>query len=249
MTRQSLNIVGLANARDLGGLERGDGTTTPEGVFLRSEALDRVTADGWDDLRRRGVATVIDLRRPDERTLGAPSDMDVVAVDLDGDERDFWAPLESDGRWGTPLYYLAHLEELSHRMRAVLDAIAEAREGAILFHCGAGWDRTGFVSAVLLRAIDVTAEAAAADYLLSFENAEEMAALHGRSSRVRERLGTLSRHGHTPESAFGSVYGGIDLDAWFARAGVTSATVTAIRTWRGRVERQSSATHVLHSEL
>lgn len=235
MSQRSLNIAGLANARDLGGLERRDGTATPFGVFLRSEALDLVTEAGWDDLRARGVATVIDLRRPDERTVDTPDDIDLVAIDLDGDERSFWEPLEEDGRWGTPLYYPSHLAELPHRMHSALEVIAQARPGAVLFHCAAGWDRTGFVTALLLRVLDVTVEAASADYALSFENAAGMNAIRKRSSDAEGRRELLARHGHTPESAFASVYEELALEQWFAGAGVSPQTCDAIRTWRGAV--------------
>lgn len=231
--RPALPIGGLANARDLGGLERRDGTTTPAGVFYRSESLEHVTEDGWDTIRELGVATVVDLRRPVERTACVPEDIDLVAVDLDGDHPEFWAPLEEEGTWGTPLYYPAHLAELPHRMRGVLDAIARARTGAVLFHCAAGWDRTGFVSAVLLSALDVTVEAAAADYLTSFRNADAMATLHGHTSQVDVRIAVLARRGHTPDSGFRAVYEGIDLAEWFALAEVEPATRDAITTWRG----------------
>ncbi|GAA1464543.1 tyrosine-protein phosphatase [Microbacterium thalassium] len=234
MTPLRLDIAGLANARDLGGLDRADGTTTPTGVFFRSEALDHVDDGGWARLRARGVATVIDLRRPEERTDDVPPDLDRITVDLDGGmNRRFWEPIEADGRWGTPLYYLDHLAQLPERMRSVLDAIASARDGAVLFHCGAGWDRTGFVSAVLLRALGVTTEAATADYLESFANAEAMEALRGRSSHVAERMAVLERFGHTPASAFVSIYEGIDVDAWFAAAEVADPARAAVRTWRG----------------
>ncbi|WES64194.1 tyrosine-protein phosphatase [Microbacter sp. GSS18] len=235
MALRHLDVDGLANARDLGGLARTGGATTPTGVFFRSEALDRVTDDGWAALCALGVTTVVDLRRPEERTAAVPDGIDRVVVDLDGTDRGFWDPLEADGRWGTPLYYLDHLERMPGRMRAVLDALVAAREGAVLFHCGAGWDRTGFVSAVLLRALDVTTEAAAADYLASFGNAEAMESLRGSSSHVTERLAVLERHGHTPESAFTAVYEGIDLDAWFAAADVSAAARAGVRTWRGAV--------------
>lgn len=228
-------IAGLANARDLGGLRRADGSTTPSGVFIRAEMLDRVTADGWDVLRGRGVRTVIDLRRPAERTRTVPDDIRLVGVDLDGDERDFWGPFEADGRWGTPLYYLAHMHELPHRLNGVLDAIAAAEDGVVLFHCGAGWDRTGLVAAVLLRTLDVTTDIATEDYLMSFANAGAMAALHNRSFDVGERIDVLARNGHTPESAFRGMYDELDLDAWFASTGVSASTRHAIRTWRGSV--------------
>ncbi|WP_120005318.1 tyrosine-protein phosphatase [Nesterenkonia muleiensis] len=226
-------IDGLANARDLGGLNRADGSRTPPGVFIRAETLDRVTPSGWERLSAYGVRTVIDLRRPHERTGEIPDDVQHVNVDLDGDDQAFWAPLEADGRWGTPLYYLPHLDELPHRLTEVLRAIAAADEGAVLFHCGAGWDRTGLVAAVLLRALDVTEDAAVADYLASFSNAEAMATLHQRSFEAEERREVLARFGHTAETAFRAAYQNLDLDEWFGRTDIDPATRLAVTTWRG----------------
>lgn len=236
----ALVIPGLANARDLGGLQRHGGGTTPSGVFIRSDAPDLVPSDGWDRLRERGVATVIDLRRPEERTPGVPDDIDLVAVDLDGEERAFWEPLEADGRWGTPLYYVPHLTDLPHRMAAVLQAIAGARPGGILFHCAAGWDRTGLVTAMLLRALDVTTEAARADYVTSFANAPAMETLRSRSQHADERIEVMTRFGHTPESAFAAAYEAIDLDAWSRAADLDATTLDAIRTWRSSAPQPTS---------
>lgn len=229
----TLRIAGLANARDLGGLLRADGTKTPSGVFVRAERLDLVDASGWDELQAAGVRTIIDLRRPDEHSGDVPSSITRTRVDLDGDDVEFWAAYEADGRWGTPLYYLDHLRELPERLGDVLTAIATADDGAILFHCSAGWDRTGLVSAVLLRALDVTTEAAVADYLASFGNAGEMEILHGRSFEVAERHEILRRFGHTPDSAFRDMYEHLDLDAWFRAADVDRSTRAVIETWRG----------------
>lgn len=229
-----LEIDGLANARDLGGLERSHGPSTPAGVLIRAEVLDRITEAGWNRLRAYGVRTVIDLRRPSERTDSVPSDIASRHIDLDGDERHFWQSREQDGQWGTPLYYVDHVTELPHRLAGALDEIARARTGGILFHCGAGWDRTGLLAAVLLKAVGVTEDAATRDYLSSFANAEGMTRLHGRSFDVDERLTVLGRLGHTPESAFRAVYRRLDIDAWLA-AHLDADTASAIRTWRGSV--------------
>ncbi|MDN3497510.1 tyrosine-protein phosphatase [Planococcus sp. APC 4015] len=234
--RTALSVDGLANARDLGGLERHDGSLTPAGVFIRAEVLDLLNDSGWAALRDHGVRTVIDLRRPDEAAGASPDDMLLVRVDLDGDERDFWAPFEADGRWGTPLYYVAHLEELPHRLAHVLQAIASAPEGTVLFHCGAGWDRTGLVAAVLLKAVGVTEDAAVEDYLASFANADAMTALHGRSFDVDKRLGVLAAFGHTPDSAFRDMYRRLDVSEWLRHAGVDEDAARPILTWRGRVD-------------
>ncbi|MGM1017197.1 MAG: tyrosine-protein phosphatase [Actinomycetota bacterium] len=230
----ALRIDGLVNVRDLGGLDRTDGTVTPTGVFVRSERLDRIESDGWRELHAYGVRTVIDLRRPDERTGQVPAMMTHVHVDLDGgDERDFWATYEADGRWATPLYYLDHLQALPHRLASVLNAAATADEGGLLFHCSAGWDRTGLVAAVLLRALDVTADAAVADYLLSFTNADAMASLHERSFDVEERQQILEGFGHTAESAFRDMYLNLNVEEWLTDSGIEPQTRVAIETWRG----------------
>lgn len=233
--QRSIEARGLANARDLGGLGRDDGSTTPTGVFLRAETLDRVETSGWDTLRALGVRTIIDLRRPDEVGYGVPSDIDLVRVDLDGDEREFWDPLEKDGRWGTPLYYTAHVRELPHRLHEVLRAITAAQDGAVLFHCAAGWDRTGLVAAFLLKALGATADAATEDYLASFANSGRMAALHERSFEVDERLAVLARFGHTPDSAFRSMYDELDVDEWLREVQAAPRTCHTVRTWRGSV--------------
>ncbi|KQQ67271.1 tyrosine-protein phosphatase [Microbacterium sp. Leaf320] len=235
MSHPPLDIPGLANARDLGGLPRRDGSVTPHGVFVRSDAPDLVPSEGWDRLRARGIATVLDLRRPEERTPGVPDDIDLITVDLDGDERAFWEPLEADGRWGTPLYYVPHLTDLPHRMAGVLQAIAAARPGGILFHCAAGWDRTGLVTMMLLRAIDVTTDAARRDYATSFANAAAMETLRSRSQHAAERRAVLTSFGHTPESAFADAYESLDLDDWSRSAGLAPDALLALRTWRSSV--------------
>lgn len=234
----ALLVDGLANARDLGGLERNDGSVTPTRVFVRAEALDRLSDAGWDALRAHGVRTVIDLRRPAEASGTVPADLIVRRVDLDGDEQEFWEPFEEDGRWGTPLYYGAHLKELPHRLAGVLRAIASAPAGGVLFHCGAGWDRTGLVAAVLLKAVGATEEAALDDYLASFTNADAMSVLHGRSFDVEERHAVLGRFDHTAETAFREMYRELelDLDEWL-RTHLDAETARAITTWRGTAKR------------
>ena len=118
----------------------------------------------------------------------------------------------------------------------MLKAIANADEGAVLFHCGAGWDRTGLVVAVLLKALDVTSDAAVDDYLASFENADEMAVLHGRSFDVEKRHEILGRFGHSAESAYRSMYDELDLEEWYRRARSVAARRYSARLVTPRVQ-------------
>src|SRR6185436_14450338 len=65
---RDLDWDGCVNARDLGGLPTVDGGITRRGVLVRSEAVERLSADGWRALRDHGVRTIIDLREDDERS-------------------------------------------------------------------------------------------------------------------------------------------------------------------------------------
>src|ERR1022692_4771304 len=114
-----LDIDGLVNARDLGGLRRTTGGVTPRGVFYRSENVDLVTPAGWDQVRAEGIRTVVDLRQPGERgrdTNGRPGWLTTVETDLDGlENQDFWRHSWDNGLVGTALYFLPHLRSMPER--------------------------------------------------------------------------------------------------------------------------------------
>jgi protein tyrosine/serine phosphatase len=61
------------------------------------------------------------------------------------------------------------LDHYPDAMADVFRAIAIAQPGGIVIHCHGGTDRTGIVSALLLRLAGVPAETIAADYALSQE--------------------------------------------------------------------------------
>ena len=56
------------------------------------------------------------------------------------------------------------LEQVRPQLCAVLQVIAAASAGPLLFHCVAGKDRTGLIAALLLALADVKPESIAADY-------------------------------------------------------------------------------------
>jgi protein-tyrosine phosphatase len=162
-----LPIEGTFNIRDLGGYSAGEATTLWR-RFLRADGLHRLTEAGRDRLVGEGVRTVIDLRRPAE-TEAQPN------------------PFASDGRvrYSTvslfenlaPTYgpqidtlhslYVRALEERAETIAMILTLIAEAEDGAVLFHCTAGKDRTGLIAALLLGNAGVREDQIIADYALT----------------------------------------------------------------------------------
>jgi protein-tyrosine phosphatase len=189
---RDLHWDGCVNARDLGGLPTLDGRVTRRGALIRSEAVDRLSPEGWRALREYGVRTIIDLREEDELT--EPGDgFETIHIPLDRIAEDpvFWDDWMHGPQFGTPLYYGPFLERFPERIEQVLDAIEQAPPGGVLFHCVGGRDRTGMVAIAALAAAGVTPDAIADDYARGAERAhthdpayEEFLAERGTSARA-----------------------------------------------------------------
>jgi protein tyrosine/serine phosphatase len=237
--RRVLEVDGLVNARDLGGLPLTCGGTTPRGVFFRSENLDAITPNGWRQLRDAGIRTVVDLRQPGERERDhqpRPEWLVTTHVDLDGLENtDFWAGYWDNGLVGTALYFLPHLAAMPERTGTVLTALAEATDGGVLFHCMGGRDRTGMVSMVLLSIAGVEAEAIVDDYLETVRLGDIRAASANRNNDEARIDELLAGHGTTTEQAFRDALAGLDLTTLLSAAGVSGRSQQVLRTWRGRL--------------
>lgn len=155
------------NARDLGGLATEAGKTTRWQALMRSDIVNRLTEEGRQALLDYGVRTIIDLRSPletaEEPSLLA-SDGGVSYLNLPLEKyyphvRALISQAETRGE-----VYAIILDHYPDAVTAVLQAIIEAEPGGILIHCQAGKDRTGIVSALLLRLVGVPVETVVADY-------------------------------------------------------------------------------------
>jgi protein-tyrosine phosphatase len=204
---RDLDWDGCINARDLGGLPTVDGRVTRRGALIRSEAVDRLSAEGRRALRDHGVRTIIDLREHDE--LSDPRDaaawrdgIETIHIPLDriADDPEFWDDWMHGPQFGTPLYYAPFVERFPERIEEVLEAIEQAPPGGVLFHCVGGRDRTGLVAIAALAAARVEPEAIADDYARGAERAhtrdpmyDEFLADRGTSARelVLELAGRL----------------------------------------------------------
>jgi hypothetical protein len=122
----------------------------------------------------------------------APNDIDIATVAIeDVADAEFSARWAETGLWGTPLSWADALARWPDRHVRAIRAIAHARPGGVLVHCGRGHDRTGIVVALVLSVLGVPPEAIAADYDLSAPSlpADEQATLR----RVLEQHQTSSR--------------------------------------------------------
>lgn len=150
------------NFRDLGGYAAANGVTR-YGVFFRSACPDSLNENDGKIMKDLGITSVIDLRgggNIDETLTGYTvlKGFDFFNFPLGSGEP---PKLAKD----VPASYLAVAE--SANMKEILKTMAN-NDGATLFHCFAGKDRTGVVAAILLMLAGVADVDIVADYTLSY---------------------------------------------------------------------------------
>ena len=236
---RTLQVEGLVNARDLGGLRRCDGTMTPTGVFYRSENVDWVTAAGWEQVYSVGIRTIVDLRQPGERAADRakrPTWLTTVHTDLDGLENtDFWKGYWDNGLVGTALYFLPHLKAMPERSVAALSAIVSAQPGGVLFHCMGGRDRTGLVAMLLLAAAGAEIDEVVDDYLETVRLGDLRAASANRNNAEPKIEAFCRQHGTSTEGAFRTALAALDLEKVLSDGGMVRTEREALMTWRGHI--------------
>lgn len=162
---------GAFNLGDLGGIALVVGGSTRHGHVFRSGSREHVTEIGWLDAVAAGLSTVVDLRNADEigREPHHPvvSDAALAGVEVvscpteDPDDPEFSRVLRP---WlDHPRSYGDNLAMYPEKFRRVFETVA-ASSGNVLIHCSAGRDRTGMVSAVLLKLAGAADDAIADDY-------------------------------------------------------------------------------------
>lgn len=166
------------NVRDLGGLPAGGGGQVRRGRAYRADALHRLTGPDRAIMAALGIRKVFDLRSNAELARDGVGEfagreaehfhVPLVRVSL--------SPFDPEIDWRTVNLrdrYLEMLEEGGAAIRAIFTALADDANGAVVFHCSGGKDRTGVVAALVLRALGVPEEAIVEDYSLSEKNLKE----------------------------------------------------------------------------
>jgi len=167
-----IRLSGAFNVRDLGGYASTAGGTTRWRSLLRADALHQLSPEDIDTLLGLGLRTVIDLRSDAEIARQPSSFADHVSVRyhhiplFDG-----LAPADAmiaaSGEFDLSARYVDAADRCRPAISKVAATIALAEEGAVLFNCTAGKDRTGIVAAMLLSLAGVSSDEIAADYSLT----------------------------------------------------------------------------------
>jgi protein-tyrosine phosphatase len=166
-------LEGCLNFRDLGGYPTARGGRVRWRRMFRSDALHALTPADVSQLRDEiGLATVVDLRSTAELRADADGPLRRAGVAhhhvplFDGAAvraEDVAVPVTLADRY----WLLA--EYANEKIARALSALA-ASNGPAVYHCAAGKDRTGVISAVLLGVLGVPDEVIVADYAATKEN-------------------------------------------------------------------------------
>ncbi len=174
----------ISNFRDLGGIPAANGKTVRYGMLYRSGHLGKIKPEVAERLRdKKGLRTVIDLRAPAElahKQDVVPEGVDYLHIPPLTDEQNpavtrHTGPsilkkimqVEGGARtylsetYRTMISSEPSLEALRKLMRTLIDE----DDGAVLWHCTQGKDRTGVVAAAILLALGVDRDAIMRDYM------------------------------------------------------------------------------------
>jgi protein-tyrosine phosphatase len=238
------NLVwdGCANIRDLGGHPTEDGATTAFGAVVRADCVRRLSEPGWAQLAGYGIRTIVDLRFHDELAADPPFEVPVEVVNvpvLPDPASPHWTEIQAiseaapDAEAATAAVYLEFLERFSDGFALAVSAVAGAGDGGVVVHCMAGKDRTGLVSALLLRLAGVPVTDVAADYASSEHNLRifsEPWIAEADDERERERRRRMVA---TPAAAMEAVLGELDrrggAAGYLLDAGVSKAELELVR--------------------
>ena len=176
------------NYRDLSYLDYPDGIRLVPEHFIRSASLYKCKKKHAEYLKQIGVKTIIDLRTPgeiakkpdviidgidnivipilNEETLGITHERGLKAYKKPPHMPELYASIVTNEE---------SIEALKKALMLIFDT---NREGGILWHCTAGKDRAGLLTAFFLSALGYSKEDIIADYCASNKRSEQKGKLY-----------------------------------------------------------------------
>lgn len=172
-----VELDGGVNVRDLGGYRSRDGRQVKWRKILRSGHLKNLSDADRKAFDAIDLRTIHDFRRSSEieKFPSSVGDVDIIAgyemgvgsmgMFMQTFEREKFTPSEAHsfvvGAYGECI------EEVTQPYKTFFRHVLAQEEGALLFHCMAGKDRTGLAAALLLYALDVPSDVIIEDYMLT----------------------------------------------------------------------------------
>lgn len=232
---------GCFNFRDIGGYPTTDGRSIRWGRYFRAGRQDRMTQSDLHNIGKLGIASQIDLRRPDEvrdqgrgplQAMGAAYHNIPVIPDGGSDQL---SRLVGDSAISGKRY-LGYLEFGPQSWVRMFELFAHAGSHPVVLHCTAGKDRTGVSTAFLLSVLGVQRELIEADYLLTNRDVARQVDFIERSIGLPDGMdrAAMMRAAGVPEDAMSDFLDGLQQKwqgpvAYLRSIGISQATLDAVR--------------------
>lgn len=172
-------LEGAFNFRDLGGYRGLDGREITWRKLFRADGLFRLSETDLEALAELGIANVIDLRTREElekypRVKDFRPGLGFHHLPM----FDVLPPEEEMEGWKDPAYvadeYWRMFQAGQQTLRASLELMMDPASYPLTYHCMAGKDRTGILSALTLTLLGVDRQVILEDYSLSRAGMERM---------------------------------------------------------------------------
>ena len=207
-----IELSGCGNFRDIGGYEARDGRKVRWRRVFRSDALIWLTQEDLGCLHDMGIKLVagLDLRTPEEA-----EQMHIGLLYENGTQRHHLPFIPTFGEDRERMRAMAHavgrvasegylelLEQSRPCFEGLFGVLADESHLPAAYYCAAGKDRTGMVTALLLRLLGVSDEQIIEDYALTPVPTEELivARLTALGRDPAETLARRSELGAHPET-------------------------------------------------
>jgi len=180
VAERRVGMQGAVNFRDLGGYQTLENKYVRWGRVFRSDGLSRLKDMDLRVFKQIAIRQVFDFRSPAEvaaapNRLPDTSSVNYLNLPVCRGEFDFMDAMKriknGDTSWLTSDFmvagYISNLETHGETWGRVIRYIASGNDGAALFHCTGGKDRTGVCAALILLTLEVSEEIVVADHQLS----------------------------------------------------------------------------------
>jgi protein-tyrosine phosphatase len=157
-----------SNFRDAGGYKGADGKHVAWGRIFRSGAMPLLTELDYTTLEKLKIMTIVDLRSTDERMIAPDMLDDRTGATFISNDYSLKGLMAGYGKGDGENAYRGMDRFLKPQLKQVFRAMLRD-EGAVMYHCSAGQDRTGITTGLILSALGVDRATILKDYHMSTE--------------------------------------------------------------------------------
>jgi protein-tyrosine phosphatase len=174
-----IGLENTINFRDLGGLKTKDGRTVRKGFIYRSDNLSKLETADFGRFSALRIATVYDLRtdheikgKEDHLPAGVRYMHTPVVQDNAGEIKGLKKRVlngEISGQQAKEMTARFYADAVTANIGSVKDIIKQitSSDQPVLYHCSAGKDRTGIISALILSVLNVDRQVIVDDFMAS----------------------------------------------------------------------------------